>query len=244
MEIQVQGLVKKFDDKQVLRRVDFAVSSGEFVAIIGPSGCGKTTFLKIMAGLIRPDEGTVFINGNGKNLFRFTPSEWRQFRRELAMVFQFSALIDYLTVEENIALPLQRHSGLSRPEIQNRVKELLTLVNLKDAGGLMPSELSGGMKKRVALARALVYPPKIILYDEPVLSLDPFNTEGVMNLLKKIHQEREIISIIATHQIEIIPSLAKRVVLLKSGRLKELNLQNLSPDLLELFTNNRGKEEK
>jgi phospholipid/cholesterol/gamma-HCH transport system ATP-binding protein len=239
--IELKDVAKSFAGRKILSGINLAVEKGEFLAIIGPSGCGKTTLLKIIMGLIKPDRGEVFIYG--KNVTRLNSNELTEYYRHLGMVFQSSALFDYLTVRENIAFALQRHTKMSETEINSRVKEVLAQVKLSDAENLMPNQLSGGMKKRVALARIIAYSPEVILYDEPTLSLDPANVEIIIDLIRQIHQKGDQTSLIVTHQIDAI-LLANRVVRLKDGQLDNLGKpQDLGAErLVKLFVNDSVKE--
>lgn len=238
--IDLKDVVKSFGRRTVLSRLNLTVEKGDFLAIIGPSGSGKTTLLKIIMGLIQPDTGEISIYG--ENIAQLSSAELMAYRRRFGMVFQSSALFDYMTVGENIAFALQRHTKMNEKAINNRVKEVLAKVELPGTENLVPTQLSGGMKKRIALARAIAYSPQVILYDEPTLSLDPANSEIIIKLIRLVHQEEgQITSVLVTHQIEAILSLASRVVRLKDGQLDNLGKpQDLgAKQLVKLFVNEK-----
>lgn len=234
--IEVKNLWKSFNGRSVLKGINFSIKPHEFVAIIGPSGCGKTTLLKLMIGLLKPDRGEVVIDN--KNLSVLNQTQLRQLRLKTAMVFQFSALFDWLSVEENVGFALKREV-FSDKEIHQNIQAVLELVNLRNIEKLRPSELSGGMKKRVAIARALITAPEIIFYDEPTLSLDPANTASIVDLMKKIHEEKKMTSLLVTHQMGVVASLAERLLLLKNGLIEALSSGKEIIDLVGLFKDDK-----
>ena len=184
--IKVRKLKIAFGSKVVLDEIDLDLYPGETLAVIGPSGTGKSTVLKVMTGLLAPTSGSVIIQGQETN--GFDESQWDELRKYMGVVFQYSALFDFLTVGENVAFGLRRHFRLPEEEIQARVTELLEMVGLPGTEAMMPAELSGGMKKRVGLARALAMEPQIVFYDEPTAGLDPVMTMTISRLIRKTQQ--------------------------------------------------------
>jgi len=215
--IEIKNLKRFFGRNLVINGISLDIKSGEFILITGPSGSGKTTLLKLIIGLIRPNDGEVRVFG--KNIFSLSGTDLNIMRQRMGMVFQASALFDFQTVKENIAFPLQ-HLGLAKDEIEKRVKEILTDIKLIEAANLFPIQLSGGMKKRVAIGRMMVYQPLICLYDEPTLSLDFDSARMIVELICQFHQKKEgRVSIVVTHQIELFSNMAKKVFILKDGKL-------------------------
>ena len=204
--IEVRNLVKKFDDKTVLNNISFDVKDGETLAIVGFSGSGKSTILKIICGLLQQDMGTV-----------------KTSEGDIAMVFQYSALFDSLTVADNIAFALHERKDLrnkySEKEIRNIVSEKLELVGLKGIEGQYPSELSGGMQKRVSFARAIVTAPNTILYDEPTAGLDPISSTLIEDYIVRLKEETHAASIVVTHQMSTIQRTANKVIMLYDGKI-------------------------
>ncbi len=215
--IEIKGLYKSFEGKRVLEGVDLEVRTGETMAVIGASGCGKSVLLRHIVGLLQPDRGTVVIDGT--DLFRIRKRELYQLRKKLGMVFQGSALFDSLTVAENVGLGLKQHTELSREEIAARVESKLELVGMAGAGRLMPSELSGGMRKRVGLARALAMDPQYILYDEPTTGLDPITADRINDLMVALKHKLHITSIVVTHDMVSAYRVADRLAMLHQGRI-------------------------
>jgi phospholipid/cholesterol/gamma-HCH transport system ATP-binding protein len=215
--IQIRGLHKSFGDNHVLRGLDLDVQSGEALVVIGRSGCGKSVLLKLMMGIMEPDEGSVVIDG--ANLFSFSSMELDQFRLKLGMLFQGSALFDSLNVRENVGFSLYEHTHLPEEAIRQKVREKLALVGLSGIEDLMPSSLSGGMKKRVGLARAIVNDPKIILYDEPTTGLDPIMADGINDLICQMQERLRVTSIAVTHDLNSAYKIADRIVMLYEGKI-------------------------
>ncbi len=216
--IQVINLYKSFGKQQVLKGVSFSVKKGELFYIIGKSGEGKSVLLKHIVGLITPDKGKVLIEG--MDIHQATGVDALKLRRKIGMVFQYGALFDSMTVYENIAFPLREHFSLSEKEIAEIVKEKLALVELEGIERKMPSELSGGMRKRVALARALALNPGILLYDEPTTGLDPLLTEEIDNLIKDTRDKTGVTSVVVSHDIWSVIKFADRVAYLANGRIE------------------------
>lgn len=216
--IECRNLVKSFGEKSVLRGVNLAVKGGETMVILGGSGSGKTVLLKHMNGLIGPESGQIFVDG--LEISRLGEEELKEVRKRVAMVFQGSALFDSLTLEENVAYPLSEHTDLPLEEIRERVREVLALVDLEGSEGLYPSELSGGMKKRAALARALALSPKGLLYDEPTTGLDPIMTHRINLLIRDLQGKLGVTSVVVTHDLSSAFGVADRLAFLQGGEIR------------------------
>ena len=215
--IQIQGLHKSFGSNLVLRGVDLEVSTGEAMVIMGRSGCGKSVLLKMIMGILAPNEGTIVIDG--VNIFSLSPRELDQFRLKLGMLFQGAALFDSLTVRENVGFSLYEHTKLPGEVILEKVREKLRLVGLSGIEESMPSSLSGGMKKRVGLARAIADDPKIILYDEPTTGLDPIMADGINDLIVQMHKRLRVTSVTVTHDLKSAYKIADRIAMLYEGKI-------------------------
>ncbi len=211
--ITITGLSHRFGTKEVLKSINLQVDAGQVVAIMGSSGGGKTTLLRCIAGLIRPTEGSVIVDG------RSVLNEPEEARRRMGMVFQSSALFDYLTVEENVLFGPRRWFALSRADANTLAEESLRRVGLVDTRKLYPSELSGGMRKRVGIARALALKPKVILYDEPTTGLDPVTTYAIDQLIVDLRQEVGVTSLIVSHDVSSVFRVADKVAFLDQGEL-------------------------
>tara|TARA_X000001036_G_scaffold142318_1_gene135168 strand:+ start:3157 stop:3894 length:738 start_codon:yes stop_codon:yes gene_type:complete len=216
--IKIKNLHKSFGDRVILNNLNFSIKNGECVAIIGKSGIGKSVLLKHIIGLMKPDSGEIHINDKIVNSLSF--KELQKIRNKISMVFQFGALFDFLNVIENVSLPLKKLTNYSKVEIDKYAKESLMDVGLEGAEYMMPSELSGGMKKRVGIARAISANPEYILYDEPTTGLDPIMTHSINNLIKKIHNEEKLTSIIVTHEMKTVQNVSDRVLFLDEGTIK------------------------
>lgn len=218
--IEFVGVSKTFEDQQVLQDVSFEVRPGEMVVVLGRSGVGKSVTLKHILGFLQPDEGHVFVAG--REVSRMTEAELVEVRRRVTMVFQSGALFDSLTVGENVAYPLreraERGLALSEDQIQAKVEELLGRVELEEARELMPSDLSTGMKRAVAIARALAAEPEAILYDEPTTMVDPLMALTIGDLILKLKRQTGLTSLVVTHDMKLARKLADRVVFLVEGR--------------------------
>ncbi len=215
--ISVKNLHIAFGDKVILKSIDLDVRKGETLAIIGPSGSGKSTILKVLIGLLKPTSGQVFIKG--EEVTDFTEKQWNNLRKNMGMVFQYSALFDFLDVGENIAFGLRKNKNLTEEEINSKVDSLLDLIGLEDAKNLYPVELSGGMKKRVGLARAIAVDPEIVLYDEPTAGLDPIRTMNISKLMKTTQEKFGVTSLLVTHDMASTFYVADRIAMLHEGEI-------------------------
>ncbi len=215
MMIEVRNLQKNFGSLRVLQGVTFSIATGEAVTIIGASGGGKSVLLKHLIGLVCPDEGEVRIQD--VNIAGLDERQLLKVRRKFGMLFQGAALFDSLTVEENIAFILNRERTLSPTEIDRRVAEVLELVGLSGIQKKWPSELSGGMRKRVGLARAIIYRPEILLYDEPTTGLDPIASDAIDQLIIRVVEKLKVTSIAVTHDMRSARRIGKRILMLYRG---------------------------
>ncbi len=211
----VDHLSKKFGDTPVLVDVDMSIGRGEIVVIIGGSGAGKTTLLKILVGLERPTTGNVFLSG--EVMTGIGEGALNRLRRRFGMVFQYSALLDSMNVLENVAFPLREHTSLSNSEIRDRVREKLGVLNLAGTEDKMPSELSGGMKKRVGLARALMLEPEVLMYDEPTSGLDPLSARLVDELITETRERFGVTSVVISHDMAGALRTADQIYVLSKG---------------------------
>ncbi|MDE0331293.1 MAG: ABC transporter ATP-binding protein [Nitrospinae bacterium] len=214
-KIEYKAVEKSFGVNHVLRGVDFQVPSGRITAIIGRSGEGKSVLLKHSLGLLRPDRGEILVDGD--DISKMGGKKLNEARSKFGMLFQGAALFDSMTVEENVAFPLVEHSTLTRPEITERVKETLHLVGLDGVESRMPSQLSGGMKKRVGLARAIIREPEIILYDEPTTGLDPILTDSIHRLIIQMQEVLQVTSLMISHDVEKVLEFAHYIGMLHGG---------------------------
>ncbi len=218
--IKIRQLKIAFGDKLVLNDLDLDVYEGETLAVIGPSGTGKSTVIKVLTGLLPPTSGSVVIDGQETS--GYSEEEWDGLRRRMGVVFQYSALFDFLSVGENVAFGLRRYFKLSEEEIQERIAQLLDLVGMPDTQKMLPSELSGGMKKRVALSRALAMEPRIVLYDEPTSGLDPVMTMTISRLIRKTQKQLCLTSVLVTHDMESAFFAADRIAMLDKGKIVQI----------------------
>jgi phospholipid/cholesterol/gamma-HCH transport system ATP-binding protein len=218
--IVFEHVYKSFDEQPVLVDVSFDVRRGEMVVVLGRSGVGKSVTLKHILGFLRPDSGKVFVEG--REVSRLSEEELTEVRRHVTMVFQSGALFDSLTVGENVAYPLRERSvrglQINEDQIQARAKELLGLVELEGVEDLMPADLSTGMKRAVAIARALAAEPDCILYDEPTTMVDPLMAQTIGDLILKLKHQTGLTSVVVTHDMKLARKLADRVVFLIDGR--------------------------
>lgn len=215
--IEIINLSKSFTSSKVLDNLNLIINSGEVIVIIGRSGCGKSVLLKHIIGLIKPDMGQVIVNGN--DMTRLEEYEMDNLRLSFGMLFQGAALFDSMTVGENVGFTLREHTNTPPEEVRKKVANSLELVGLKGIENLMPSELSGGMKKRVGLARAICNNPKIILYDEPTTGLDPIMADAINDLIIDLNNKLSVTSIVVTHDMVSAYKIADRIAMLYKGKI-------------------------
>ena len=218
--IRVQGLHKRFGTQEVLRGLDLDIATGEIMVIIGRSGGGKSVLLKHLIGLLRPDAGTVAVDGT--EISRLRGSELDRVRERYGVVFQGGALFDSMSVWDNVAFPLREKSRHSTAEIQGRVEEKLEQVGLDGMGDKNPAEISGGMRKRVAIARALVTEPEIVFFDEPTTGLDPILVNTIHHLIVDLHRKFRFTAVMVSHEIPEIFEVGDRVAMLHDGVIVEV----------------------
>ena len=215
--IRVEELWKSLGGQEVLRGVSFEIQPGEFTALIGLSGCGKSLLLKHLVGLLKPDRGRVWLGG--QEVGKASAKQLEFLRSRIGFVFQGGALFDSMTVYDNVAFPLREKTSLGEADIRCKVEEELELVGLRDASKKFPAQLSGGMLKRVALARALVRDPEIVLIDEPTTGLDPVVSRAVLELFGSVHERLKLTGILVSHEIPRIFEIVQRVAMLHEGRI-------------------------
>ncbi|HSG27230.1 MAG TPA: ABC transporter ATP-binding protein [Candidatus Krumholzibacterium sp.] len=215
--IRILGLKKQFAGQSVLAGVDLDIERGETLVVMGRSGCGKSVLLKHITGLIKPDEGGIFFEG--EDITQFSRKKLFQMRMHFGMLFQSAALFDSMTVGENVGLPLRKHTGKDDDEVREIVSEKLRLVGLEGIQDRYPAELSGGMKKRVGLARAVVMEPQVVLYDEPTTGLDPIMADVINNLIRDLQRELDITSVVVTHDIGSAYKVADHLAMLYEGKI-------------------------
>ncbi|MEP7027887.1 MAG: ATP-binding cassette domain-containing protein [Candidatus Eisenbacteria bacterium] len=216
--IAARGLVKRLGGRDVLAGVDLDVREGETLVLLGRSGSGKSVFLKHVIGLMRADAGRIELFG--EDVTQADERTWNRLRRDVAMVFQAGALFDSMSVGENIALGLRHQTGAPEAEIQARVAECLGFVGLADTAGLKPSALSGGMRKRVGIARAIALRPRLLLYDEPTSGLDPVTSDVINRLVRALQKDLGVTSVVVTHDMQSAYHIADRIALLSQGRIR------------------------
>ncbi len=216
IEIQVRNVTKRFGSKTVLDEICLDVNRGENLVILGGSGSGKSTLLRLMIGNLMPDGGEIM--AMGKSLSRMSDAELDEYRRSIGVLFQSGALYNSMSVAENVALPLREHTDLAEETIEIMVKIKLELVGLREHAEKMPSELSGGMKKRAGLARALSLDPQILFYDEPSAGLDPVTSAEIDQLINDLNKKLGVTSVVVTHEMDSAFHIAQRMVLLDGGK--------------------------
>jgi phospholipid/cholesterol/gamma-HCH transport system ATP-binding protein len=215
--VEVVNVSKKFGSTTILDRISLTVEQGRTNILIGRSGCGKSVLLKHMIGLLAPDEGEIYVEG--ENITAMSAREFNEVRKKFGMLFQNSALFDSMNVRENVAFPLREHTKKPLSEIYDIVEEKLRQVGLIDISDKSPSELSGGMRKRVGLARAIVMEPKVVLYDEPTTGLDPLTTDAINNLIQKMNVELKLTNFIITHDMAAALKIGHKISMLFGGKI-------------------------
>jgi phospholipid/cholesterol/gamma-HCH transport system ATP-binding protein len=241
--VEIQKLSKKFNNILVLNGLNLVIQTGQTCVIIGRSGCGKSVLLKHIVGLLKPDAGRVLVDS--KEVASMAELELNALRSKISMVFQGGALFDSLNVTENVGFGLIEHTHIDRKEILERVEESLSLVGLGGIGNLAPSELSGGMKKRVALARAICIRPEIILYDEPTTGLDPITADSINELIRSLHDKLKVTSIVVTHDMKSAYRISDKIAMMYKGKIilegTPREIQNTTDPVVHQFINGLAK---
>ena len=237
--IEIKEVFKSFGEHKVLDNVSLTINTGETKVIIGRSGCGKSVLLKHIVGILKPDKGNVFIDS--RDITQLNDREMKPILMKIGMVFQGGALFDSLTVGENVGFGLIEHFKFSTKEVLMRVEEVLSMVELCGIGNLMPSELSGGMKKRVAIARVLCIKPEVILYDEPTTGVDPITADAINELIRSLHDKLKVTSIVVTHDMKSAYRVADRIAMLYNGKIiaegTSSEIQNTGHPVVHQFIN-------
>jgi len=215
--IEVKHLSKSFGAQKVLNGIDLSVARGETLAVLGRSGTGKSVLLKLLIGLQKPDAGSIRING--KEIADLDRKQLNEVRKRVGFLFQQAALYDSMTVEQNVEFPLSRHTEMSSEDLKKRARELLASVGMEKDLEKMPSEISGGMQKRVGLARAIALEPGIVLFDEPTAGLDPITAAEIGQLISQLKEKHQMASIVVTHDIHGAKQFSDRVVMLNEGNI-------------------------
>ena len=215
--ITIQQLSYRVSGRSILRRLDMQVEKGETFAVMGMSGVGKSTLLKCVGGLVKPNSGEIIVDGT--DIVPLRESQLRDIRRKIGMVFQYAALFDSLNVFENVAFGVRRHKRISEDDLRGLVAEKLALVGLSETEHLMPSQLSGGMQKRVGLARALALDPPILLYDEPTSGLDPITAATIGELIVRMRDQLNVTSVVVSHDVDLIKRVSNRIGMLYRGKI-------------------------
>lgn len=217
--IRLVNVNVNFRGKQILTDINLTIAQGEIMVIIGPSGSGKSTLLRLIIGLLKPTSGEIWVNG--REITAMTEDELNNIRLEMGMVFQYSALFDSMSVGENVAFGLRQHTDMTEPEIARRVRRKLRMVGLSGQENAMPNELSGGMKKRVSLARAIAIDPHIVLYDEPTAGLDPIMSNTIDRLIVSTRRMIDATSVVVTHDMSSAFNIADRIAMIYNGSIIE-----------------------
>jgi phospholipid/cholesterol/gamma-HCH transport system ATP-binding protein len=241
--ISLRHVSKSFGSKHVLRDFSLDVEEGETVALIGFSGTGKSVAIKHIVGLLMPDSGQVIVDG--LNVPDLTRQELYRLRARIGYVFQFAALFDSMTIGENVAMGLRKHDSMSETEIQDRVHESLHMVDLPDVAERMPAELSGGMRKRVGIARAVALRPKYILYDEPTTGLDPVTSAVIDDLMLRMEHQLGVTGVVITHDMRSAYTVSNRIAMLYEGRVRQVGsvdeIRNTTDPVVRQFIDGRAE---
>ncbi len=241
--IKIVDLHKSFGENRVLQGVNLEIKKGEIIAIIGQSGSGKSVLLKLMIGLLKPDKGEIYVDG--AEITRLKDDELHKITRRFGMLFQGAALFDSLTVFQNVCFGLERYTTYSPAEKEKIVKESLAKVGLRGVENLMPYELSGGMKKRVGLARAIAYSPEIILYDEPSTGIDPIRADAINELIISMKKNMNVTSVVITHDMISTYKVADRIAMLYQGKIIALGtpeeIRNSKDEIVQQFIHGRAE---
>jgi phospholipid/cholesterol/gamma-HCH transport system ATP-binding protein len=241
--ISLRNVYKAFGSKRVLSGFSLDVEEGETVAIIGFSGAGKSVAIKHIVGLLMPDKGEVIVDG--LNVPSLSRPELYQLRARIGYVFQFAALFDSLTIGENVAMGLRKQEGLTETEIDERVREALELVDLPDVAQRSPAELSGGMRKRVGIARAIALRPKYILYDEPTTGLDPVTSAVIDDLMVRMERQLGVTGVVITHDMRSAYTVANRIAMLYEGKVRQFGtvdeIKNTTDPVVRQFIEGRAE---
>ncbi len=225
--VDIKNLSKAFDDNIVLDDISMHISEGENVVVFGKSGTGKSVLLKCMVGLLEPDAGEIYIDG--KSVLKIPLKELNEIRKNIGFLFQSAALYDSMSVRENLEFPLIRNFNFSPKEREDKVKRVLEKISLEEAIDKMPAELSGGMKKRIGLARTIITEPKLILYDEPTTGLDPITSKEISHLIVDLQEDLNVTSIIVTHDLSCAKIIADYAIVLRDAKIMyEGDLKNLT----------------
>ncbi|MFQ3574154.1 MAG: ABC transporter ATP-binding protein [Thermodesulfovibrionales bacterium] len=244
-KIIIKNLFTKYGDKTILKDISFDVLEGKITAIVGGSGSGKSTLLKHLIGLLKPASGGIYING--KDITRLNEMELNDFRRSIGVLFQGAALLNSMTVEDNVALPIREHTHLNEATIKIMVKMKLDLVGLSGFGDFYPSQLSGGMKKRAGIARAMALDPEMLFFDEPQAGLDPVTSAGLDALIIKLRDIFKMTIIVVTHELHSLFTIADMIVMLDKGEMvfngTVEEFKNAQDDRVQRFLTRRPDEE-
>ncbi len=241
--IEIKHVSKSFSNHKVLDSLSLNIETGSTCVIIGRSGCGKSVLLKHIIGLFKPEKGKIIIEG--QDVAKLNEEELNTLRMKISMVFQGGALFDSMTVAENVGFSLIEHNHFPQKELLERTEEALCLVGLCGIGNLMPSELSGGMKKRVALARAICMKPEIILYDEPTTGIDPITADSINELIKNLHDKLKVTSVVVTHDMRSAYKIADKIAMMYQGKIisegTPEEIQNTKHPVVYQFINGLAK---
>ena len=241
--IVIRDVCKNFESHRVLNNANLNIERGQTTVIIGRSGCGKSVLLKHIVGLLKPDSGKIFVDGQDISLLN--EKQMKVMNLKIGMVFQGGALFDSMTVGENVGFALIEHQQVEKRELLERIEESLSMVDLSGIENLMPSELSGGMKKRVSLARAICMRPEIILYDEPTTGVDPITADSINELIRSMHDKLKVTSIVVTHDMKSAYRVADKVAMLYQGRIiaegTPDEIQNTDNPVVHQFINGLAK---